>query len=197
MPHETAFFSFMLLTAFTPGPNNIMAMSIAGQHGQLQGLRFCVGVLLGFLGIMIACALSSSTLYRQLPGLEPGMRVVGAVYMFWLAWKMLGAGKSGGSGDRHTRPEGIISGMLLQCVNPKVIAYGVTAFSAFIVPYYTTYQELLFFALLLALVGFGGTCCWSLCGGVLRECFVRYPRVSGALTALLMGGCGVSLLLQR
>ena len=44
MASLTAFLSFAFLTAFTPGPNNIMALTLAGTYGFRKGFRFCLGV---------------------------------------------------------------------------------------------------------------------------------------------------------
>lgn len=193
MSQLTALLSFAVITSFTPGPNNIMAMSIAGQHGQRQGLRFCLGVLLGFLAIMTACALGSATLCREFPWLEQGLRVLGSLYMLWMAWGMFHAGRQG-TGQSAVRT-GVVAGMLLQFVNPKVIAFGMTVFAMFVTPYYTGYADLLLFALLLSGVGFAGTYSWSLCGGLLQKGFARYPRGTNMALALLMVGCALSLFL--
>lgn len=193
MPYMTAFLFSVLITAFTPGPNNIMAMSIAGQYGRRQGLRFCLGVLLGSLAIMIACALGSATVCREFPWLERGLRIVGCLYMLWLAWGMIRAGRQGQT--QHAGHAGFVAGMLLQFVNPKVIAYGIAAFSVFITPYYTAYTDLLLFAVLLSVLVFAGTYSWSLCGGALQKGFARYPRRTNGVLALLMAGCALSLFL--
>ena len=49
MPSIAAFLSFACIMSFTPGPNNIMALSSASAYGLRKGLRFCFGVLLGVL----------------------------------------------------------------------------------------------------------------------------------------------------
>ena len=77
MPSIAAFLSFACIMSFTPGPNNIMALSSASAYGLRKGLRFCFGVLLGVLGLMTACALFGAALFRFLPDVEPTMRAVG------------------------------------------------------------------------------------------------------------------------
>ena len=69
MPSIAAFLSFACIMSFTPGPNNIMALSSASAYGLRKGLRFCFGVLLGVLGLMTACALFGAALFRFLPDL--------------------------------------------------------------------------------------------------------------------------------
>ena len=135
MPSIAAFLSFACIMSFTPGPNNIMALSSASAYGFRQGLRFCFGVLLGVLGLMTACALFGAALFRFLPDVEPTMRAVGAAYILWMAFAVWRSG-SGSEDSRLVPVNGVVSGMLLQFVNPKGILYGITAFSSFVLPYY-------------------------------------------------------------
>lgn len=48
MPNPFAFLSYVMLTTFTPGPNNIMSMSTASKYGFRKSLRFTSGVFAGF-----------------------------------------------------------------------------------------------------------------------------------------------------
>ena len=118
MPSIAAFLSFACIMSFTPGPNNIMALSSASAYGLRKGLRFCFGVLLGVLGLMTACALFGAALFRFLPDVEPTMRAVGAAYILWMAFGVWRSG-SGNEDSRLVPVNGVVSGMLLQFVNPK------------------------------------------------------------------------------
>ncbi len=44
MPNFSAFLSYVIITTFTPGPNNIMSMSNASRYGFRKSLPFNVGV---------------------------------------------------------------------------------------------------------------------------------------------------------
>ena len=83
-----AFCSYVLLTAITPGPNNIMSMSNAAKYGFKRSFPFNVGVLLGFLVVMGLCAAFSSLLYEFIPSVKPYMLCLGAAYILWLAWSI-------------------------------------------------------------------------------------------------------------
>ncbi|EUJ25311.1 LysE family transporter [Listeria cornellensis] len=84
-----AFLSYIFLTAYTPGPNNIMAMSNASNDGFKKSFKFCLGVLAGFFVIVLASAIFSAALYDFIPTIEPFMRFIGAAYILWLAWVIL------------------------------------------------------------------------------------------------------------
>jgi len=188
-----AYFSYIFLTAFTPGPNNIMAMSNAGKYGFRKGLRFNFGVLFGFLIVMTACAAFTALLYDIIPQIEPVMLCVGAAYILWLAWSVW-RDHPHDNKKRVMQTNSITSGMVLQFINVKAVLYGVTGMSAFILPYFKGFFALLPFVLLMSLVGFAGTCCWSLFGAVFEMLFSKYKKVMNALLALLLVYCAVSQL---
>lgn len=48
----SAFWTYTLITAMTPGPNNILALSSATTHGFRQSTRVLAGMSLGFLIVM-------------------------------------------------------------------------------------------------------------------------------------------------
>ena len=176
MPSIAAFLSFACIMSFTPGPNNIMALSSASAYGLRKGLRFCFGVLLGVLGLMTACALFGAALFRFLPDVEPTMRAVGAAYILWMAFGVWRSG-SGNEDSRLVPVNGVVSGMLLQFVNPKGILYGITAFSSFV----------------LSAVAYAGTCFWALFGAVFRRFLQNHHTAANASMALLLVWCAASL----
>ena len=192
MPSIAAFLSFACIMSFTPGPNNIMALSSASAYGLRKGLRFCFGVLLGVLGLMTACALSGAALFRFLPDVEPTMRAVGAAYILWMAFGVWRSG-SGNEDSRLVPVNGVVSGMLLQFVNPKGILYGITAFSSFVLPYYDSFMALAVSIGVLSAVAYAGTCFWALFGAVFRRFLQNHHTAANASMALLLVWCAASL----
>jgi len=68
-----AFTSYVLVTTFTPGPNNILLMSNASRYGFKKSIQFNVGIFFGFFIIIALCSFFSiSTLYKIRPILMPG-----------------------------------------------------------------------------------------------------------------------------
>ena len=188
-----AFLSYIFLTAFTPGPNNIMAMSNASKYGFKKGLRFNFGVLFGFLIVMTLCAVFTSLLYAFIPKIEPVMLHVGSAYILWLAWKVWRDNPHSDK-KRSFETNSIISGMLLQFINVKVIFYGITGISVFVAPYFKGFFPLIPFILLMSLVGFAGTCCWALFGSFFDLFFSKHRKVLNTVLALLLVYCAVSQL---
>lgn len=183
----------MMLMSFTPGPNNITAMANSAKHGFKGGLRFNLGVLTGLLVIMIGCAVFTSFFYDLVPQIAPVMVCVGAAYILWLAWSIWRDAPKD-SKKRTMETNSVISGVILQFVNVKVFLYYITVLSTFILPHYRGAAALLPFMLLIPVVGFISTCCWSLSGAVFVSFFAKHKKVVNAFLALLLAYCAVSQL---
>jgi len=192
MLNIAAFSSYVLVTTFTPGPNNIMSMSNASRYGFKKSIKFNVGIFFGFFIIIALCSFFSIALYSLIPSIKPIMTWMGAVYILWLAWKTLKS-KPHSANNNKKRTNTFLSGLLLQFVNPKVILYGVTTVSTFIVPYYKSVLVLTGFSAFLAFVAFVATCCWSLFGSLFQEFLSRNDKVFNIVMALLLVYCAFSL----
>jgi len=194
MPNIPAFLSYVVITTFTPGPNTIMSMTNASRYGFKKSIMFNVGVLFGIFIIMSLCTVFSATLFRLIPSIKPAMTFIGAAYILWLAWKTyIRVSPSDPLSGKQTNT--FASGLLLQFVNPKVILYGITTVSTFIIPYYNSPATLFLFAALLSFVAFVATCTWSLFGSIFQRFLKTNGRVMRTVMALLLVYCAVSLYL--
>lgn len=200
MPNFTAFVSYVLVTTFTPGPNNIMSMSNALRYGFRRSIPFNVGIFFGFFIIISLCSLFSITLYSLIPSIKPVMTYIGAIYILWLAWKTYkskpqseGENKNEIETENKKSTNTFLTGFALQFVNPKVILYGITTVSTFIVPYYKSVLMLAIFSTILAFVGFVATCCWSLFGSVFQKLLIENEKVINVVMAFLLVYCAISL----
>ena len=188
-----AFLTYAVITAATPGPNNIMSMSNAGRLGFRRALPFNLGIWVGFTLVMALCTLFCTALSALIPAIRLPMLVLGAAYMLYLAW---GTFRSSDVIQEDHAREGFRSGLLLQFINPKIYLYGIMSMEAYILPYYSGQPAvLLFFALLLAFIGFVFTLAWAAFGSVFRLLFSRHARVVNTIMALLLVYCAVSLFL--
>ena len=70
------FLIYCFVTAYTPGANNLLSMSNAARLGFRRTLRFLAGIVFGFLVVMAACTLFSSTLYALLPRVKLWMQIL-------------------------------------------------------------------------------------------------------------------------
>lgn len=189
-----AFLSYAVVTAVTPGPNNILSMTNASRRGFRGALPFNLGVWAGFSIVMAACTLLCGLLSALIPRIKLPMLILGAAYMLYLAWRTL---RSGGPEEAAHPREGFLSGFALQFINPKIYIYCILSMEAYILPHFGgNWPALMGFALLLAFIGFLFTLCWSAFGSLLKRLFAAHGRVINALLALLLVYCAVSLFLS-
>jgi threonine/homoserine/homoserine lactone efflux protein len=190
VPNVFAFISYVTLTTFTPGPNNIMSMANASRYGLKRSMRFTVGVCAGFFLIVGLSIVFTIGLQRLVPTIKPYMTVVGAAYILWLAWKTV---TSSPHDDAAAGQSTFLSGMLLQFLNPKAILYGITAASVYIVPYYDSVPVLVAFAAALAIVSLVSTSCWALFGSLFQRFMAANHTVVNYVMGALLVYCAVAL----
>jgi cysteine/O-acetylserine efflux protein len=168
------FLSYVFVTTFTPGPNNITSASAGMEYGYAGSLRYLFGIFTGFVLIMFVCGFLTETVVRILPKLAIVLRIAGSVYMIWLAVTILRSiGKQAGEKGRFKATFG--RGVFLQLVNPKVIIYGITVFSGFLLPRVGSIMELVLASMFLAGVAFASISLWSLFGTAFKHYLDRGP----------------------
>lgn len=193
MFHWINFLSYAIVTAITPGPNNLMSMSNAGKAGFRKSFPFNLGIWAGFSIVMLICTFFCNTLSSVIPKIHVPMMVIGSLYMLWLAFKTI---RSSSVLEETSSPDGFFSGFVLQFVNPKIYIYCIVSMEAYILPFYHgNWPALVFFALLLAFMGFVCTVCWSIFGSTFHLLFSKYARTTNTIMALLLVYCAVSLFL--
>lgn len=224
MTNTVSFIVYMLITAFTPGPNNITSMTNASHYGFKKSWSYNLGMWCAFSIVMILCALFTTVLQVYIPSVKPYLIGAGAAYMLHLAWKTWRSeppkenseeietvksisiekeisenGTSVNSKKQLSKKKMplfwqlFFSGAVLQFVNPKIMIYGITSLSVYIVPVYSDKIVIALFALLLSSVGTTSTVCWALAGSALRTLFSRHTKVVNSVLALLLVWCTISL----
>jgi cysteine/O-acetylserine efflux protein len=180
------FLAYVFVTTFTPGPNNLLAMSNGMRFGYRRTLGFLAGMTTGFMLIMLACGLLNVVLVTLLPQVKIWMEILGAVYMIYLAVHIIRAGPLE-EGAEETSLSTFAAGFALQFLNVKAILYGVTVFSLFITPAFHDPAIVSLFAPLLAVIGFSAISCWALGGNLFRHALRRHYRLFNlAMAALLI-----------
>ncbi len=163
---------YVFVTTFTPGPNNVMAMTNSVRFGYRKTLGFLGGILTGFLLIMLLSGLLNVILVNLLPQMKVGLTVLGAIYMLYLAGHILFSKYEEGKDSESVTS--FKAGFTLQFLNLKVILYGITVYSLFVVPAFPDALRASLFAPVLAGIGFIATSCWALGGYLFRDWLRRY-----------------------
>lgn len=191
----TAFFSYVFLTAFTPGPNNIISMTNAGRCGFRGAIPYASGVFVGVVALCACGAAFSSLLFSLSSAARPAMLCLGAAYLLWLAWN-LWRDRPGSGRSTLSRTDTFASGVFMQFVNVKMILYCVTTLSSFVLPHYRDPAHLAGFAALLAGTALASNLSWALFGSVFERFFKKYGRAFNACMALLLAWCAAAMLMD-
>ncbi|WP_206442565.1 LysE family translocator, partial [Streptomyces boncukensis] len=108
----------------TPGPNMIYLVSRSIAHGRGAGLVSLSGVAVGFLIYLTAANLGLSAVFTLVPEVYLAVKLAGAGYLGWLAWKAL---KPGGVSvfaprelPRDSNRRLFTMGLLTCLLNPKI-----------------------------------------------------------------------------
>ena len=117
-----AFLTYAVITAATPGPNNIMSMSNGGRLGFKGALPFNFDILAGFAAVMLICTAFCSTLTELIPAVKTPMLIAGAAYMLHLAWSAFGSAFRL-LFSRHTKSVNTIMALLLVYCAASLFAY--------------------------------------------------------------------------
>ena len=175
--------SYVCITTFTPGPNNITSASLGTLYGYRKSLPFILGVGWGFFLILLMASGISSALLRTFPALEPALRMVGGIYILWLAWKIFRATYS--AENENQRPVlGFWKATFLQLLNPKGVIYALTLYATFLSPLAGHYDLILFSGILLGGVAILSCSLWALFGAGLHH-FLNNPRLQRGVNTLL------------
>ena len=153
-----------------------MLMTSGVKYGLGRTLPHLAGVILGF-GLMIAVVgLGLDILFQRFPRILPVMRVVGSIYMIWLALKIALA-KPIGEVEPGGRPIGFVAAAGFQWVNPKawVMALSALATYAGVVDGYL--RSVVFIAALSALIAIPCSGVWLVFGASVRRLLMD-PRVT-------------------
>ena len=159
--------SFIIITSFTPGPNNISCASMGLNYGYKKTLPYIFGITSGFFFIMVICDLLTITFRQYLSDFEFILSIIGACYILYLAFHISMANYS--FANSNQKPLRFINGMALQILNPKVIIYGLTIFSTFLFDVPVSIIKLVVLPLLFAFIAFFAVSTWAVFGNLIRK----------------------------
>ncbi len=162
-----AFLSFVSVVIFTPGPNNLTSTAIGLNYGYRKALPFIFGVCTGCLIIISVSALLVKQAFDFSPQLETSLRILGCIYMIWLAYKIVkfNPAKTGEKKTSFT----FYHGVLLQFVNIKAILFCIVVNSVFIIPNISSIFEIIYIFIFLTIIVFISTTLWALFGTIIQR----------------------------
>ena len=124
---------FAFVTSITPGPNNMMVLASTVNFGFRRTLPHMFGISFGFMSLLVAVGLGLGALLVTVPTLYLALKVCGAVYLLWIAWK-IGTSRSLSEASARSRPIRFLGAAAFQWVNPKAWVMAVTAMATYADP---------------------------------------------------------------
>lgn len=128
-----ATFSFALVTSITPGPNNLMLLASGANFGFKRTIPHMLGIALGMIALLLCILAGLGTLFMQFPVAQTVLKILGAAYLLWLAWKIAFAPVGELRGNETAQPMKWWQALLFQFVNPKAWMMAMGAVSSFTV----------------------------------------------------------------
>lgn len=168
-----ALLGFVLITCFTPGPNNLMLMASGTNYGYRRTIPHLMGVVLGFSLMVLLVGLGLMAVFTQVPELRGGLKLISVVYLVWLAWKIARSAAPDPQAEPSGRPFTFLQAVAFQWVNPKGWTMALTGVTAYAPEQSLAAVGVVSLAFLLVNLNSGSL--WTLIGQEIRR-FLTNPR---------------------
>lgn len=153
---------FAVVTSITPGPNNILLTASGANFGFRRTVPHMLGISAGFLSLIVVTGLGLGAVILASDWLHQALKIVGALYLVWLAWQLARAG--GIESMSKLRPMRFHEAALFQYVNPKAWMMAVGAVAAFTTPGGHYGLEIALIAVIFTIVNLPCVSLWALFG---------------------------------
>ena len=158
----------VFLLIVTPGPGVLSTAGFGAAYGFKKSLRYVLGLFLGTNLVFFAVASGLIAILLSVPSVRIFLLVLSTCYLFYLASKIALAG-SNIAFIKAKAPPGIISGILLQAINPKAYVVNTTFVSGFAFYQSSFVIELIIKFLIINLIWIPLHLVWLYVGTVLHE----------------------------
>lgn len=179
-----AYLPYALVTNFTPGPNNILALTSTKLYGLKRSRNILLGICIGFSIIMILCGLICLYIGEINAKYLYFMKYVGAIYIFWLALHILMSKPI----EKIEKSEKIsfFYGFIAQFINIKVILYGTVSISTFVLPYTQSPTVIFIFVIGMSILGAIAALVWALAGTLFQSFLNKYYKIFNFLMSSIL-----------
>tara|TARA_Y100000991_G_scaffold170071_1_gene131802 strand:- start:161 stop:751 length:591 start_codon:yes stop_codon:yes gene_type:complete len=179
---------FWFVTAFTPGPNNIVASYSGFNFGIKKTIPHILGVTLGFTALIISLIVGLINIFKIYPIIQEILKYLGTLFLLYLAFKISFSNSDNNSNSEN--PVKFIETFLFQFLNPKGVIVGIIVVSTYVHldENYINYSlQVIFLALLFSVTSIIS---WTFVGKFLRkfatnEKFIKYFNYAMSVLLLL------------
>ena len=172
---------FCAAMSFSPGPNTTLSTALAANHGLKRALRFCLAVPTGWTLLMLATGLGLGALVTGIPALNWAIKLAGAAYMLWLAFKLAGAGQLS-QVDNSRLEVTFAQGVGLQFLNIKAWMLALTLTAGWVVnaggqPAANPGERLAIISVVMLAFAFTSNFLYAVVGSLLRQWLTQGARL--------------------
>ncbi|QTD39501.1 LysE family translocator [Sporosarcina sp. Te-1] len=179
----TSFLLYCFIVTFTPGPTNIVILSIVNNFGFKKAMEYTFGATMAFGLLLGLSAVLNTLLITVIPKILLGMQVMGTLYMLYLAYQIYNMDSSDAA---ETKSGTFMSGFLMQFLNPKVVLFTLTVIPSFVLPYYTKMSIVASNVVLITWIGFLAFVTWVLFGTIFKRFLQKHKKALNITMALCL-----------
>ncbi len=121
---------FWFVTAYTPGPNNVVASYSGFNFGLVKTIPHILGVTLGFTSLVIFLTIGLINVFKLFPIIQIVIKYLGTLFLLYLAYKI--AFSSVSSEIKKENPVKFIETFLFQYLNPKGVSVAIIVVSTYV-----------------------------------------------------------------
>ena len=190
---------FAFVTSVTPGPNNMMLLASGVNYGFRLTLPHMFGISIGHCVMLICVGIGFRELLLRFPFIYIAIKVLGFVYMLYLAWTIATSNSNPAEGnvDNNSKPLSFIGAVAFQWVNPKAWVMAIGFFSNYITKE-AGIETIVMCSLLFSIVNLPSIAVWALLGSRMRKLFAikAYAQIFNVTMAALIVAAMVPSLLS-
>ncbi len=121
---------FWFVTAYTPGPNNVVASYSGFNFGITKTVPHILGVTLGFTSLVIFLIVGLINVFKFFPFIQIMIKYLGTLFLLYLAYKI--AFSVGSEKINKENPVKFIETFLFQYLNPKGVSVAIIVVSNYV-----------------------------------------------------------------
>ena len=160
---------FSIATSLTPGPNNIMLLSSGLTYGYKRTIPHILGVVIGFPLMTIFVGIGLGEFFKLYPIAFTVLKVLGILYLLWLAWKIANSTPTFKENDADSQPLKFIPIVLFQWINPKNWIKIITAMSVYVTSVEHATMQIMIITLIFFITVIISANSWAMGGVILKK----------------------------
>lgn len=125
---------FAFVTSVSPGPGNLLLLASAANFGFVRSVPQILGITLGFKSVLLGVGLGLGAVLAAAPALAAAIRIAGAAYLLYLAWRIASSRAPLKDAEAAARPLTFLESAAFQWVNPKAWAVAMTTMAVYASP---------------------------------------------------------------